>query len=82
MVSKNKFNKIMLTELFCVVDDFCKIFLPQWEAKLIETGQRKRIKDGNMSVSEIMTIIIYFHQSNYRNFKSYYLGLINTNHLK
>ena len=27
-------------------------------------------------MSEIMTIIIYFHQSNYRNFKSYYLGLI------
>jgi hypothetical protein len=68
----------MLTELFCTVDDFCKIFLPQWNAKLIETGQRRRIKEGNMSVSEIMTIIIYFHQSNYRNFKSYYLGLIKT----
>ena len=78
MVSKINLIKIMLTELFCVVDDFCKIFLPQWEAKLIETGQRKRIKDGNMSVSEIITIIIYFHQSNYRNFKSYYLGLIKT----
>ena len=47
---------MMLIELYCVVDDFCKIFLPQWEAKLIETGQRKRIKDGNMSVGEIMTI--------------------------
>ena len=51
IVSKYKFNKMMLIELYCVVDDFCKIFLSQWEAKLIETGQRKRIKDGNMSVS-------------------------------
>ena len=66
----------MLTELFCLVDDFCKIFLPQWNAKLIDSKQKKRIKEGNMSISEIMTIIIYFHQSNYRTFKSYYLGLI------
>ena len=67
----------MLIELFCVVDDFCKIFLPQWKAKLIENGQRKRIKDGNMSVSEIITIIIYFHQSNYRNNSLRVMGLNN-----
>ena len=68
----------MLIELFYVVNDFCKIFLSQQEAKLIETGQRKRVKDGNMSVSEMMTIIIYIYQNNYKNLKSYYLFLIQT----
>ncbi len=29
-----------------------------------------------MSSSEIMTIIISFHQSHYRNFKNYYLGYV------
>jgi hypothetical protein len=28
-----------LTELFCLVDDFCKVFEQQQEAKLIATGE-------------------------------------------
>jgi len=66
----------MLVELFCLIDDFCRIFLPQWNAKMLENGQKKRIKAWKMSVSEIMTIIIAFHQSGYRSFKWYYLGHI------
>ena len=45
----------MLVELFCVIDDFCIIFLPQWNAKMLKNGQKKRIKVGKMTVSEIMT---------------------------
>ena len=66
----------MLVELFCLIDDFCRIFLPQWNAKMLENSQKKRIKAGKMSVSEIMTIIVAFHQSGYRSFKWYYLGHI------
>jgi len=61
-----------LLELFVSVDDFCKIFLPVWERKLIADGSKKRHRIGQLSVSEMMTIIIYFHQSRYRNFKAYY----------
>ena len=61
-----------LLELFVSVDDFCQVFLPFWERKLIEDGSKKRYRSGQLSVSEIMTIIIYFHQSHYRNFKAYY----------
>jgi len=61
-----------LLELFVSVDDFCQVFLPFWERKLIEEGSKKRQRTGQLSVSEIMTIIIYFHQSHYRNFKAYY----------
>lgn len=61
-----------LLELFVSVDDFCQIFLPVWEKKLISEGDKKRHRTGQLSSSEIMTIIIYFHQAHYRNFKAYY----------
>jgi len=61
-----------LLELFVSVDDFCQIFLPVWEKKLIADGSKKRRRTGQLSISEMMTIIIYFHQSRYRNFKAYY----------
>ncbi len=63
---------LSLLELFVSVDDFCQVFLPFWERKLIEDGRKKRQRAGQLSISEIMTIIIYFHQSHYRNFKAYY----------
>jgi len=61
-----------LNELFVSVDDFCQIFLPVWEQKLISDGSKKRRRAGQLSLSEIMTILIYFHQSRYRTFKAYY----------
>ena len=61
-----------LTELFCDVDDFCKVFLPIWEQKQFEEGSRKRLRKTQLSISEIMTIMILFHQSNYRTFKAFY----------
>jgi hypothetical protein len=61
-----------LLELFVSVDDFCQVFLPFWERTLLEAGSRKRRRAGQLSVSEVMTIIIHFHQSHYRTFKAYY----------
>jgi hypothetical protein len=54
-----------LLELFVSVDDFCQVFLPFWEQKLMEDGSKNRQRAGQLSVSEIMTIITYFHQSQY-----------------
>jgi hypothetical protein len=62
-----------LLELFVDVDDFCQLFLPIWQKRLLSDGSRKRLRKGQLSISEIMTIIIYFHQSRYRDFKTYYL---------
>ena len=61
-----------LLELFMSVDDFCQVFLPFWERTLLQDGSKKRCRPGQMSVSEMMTIIIHFHQSHYRDFKTYY----------
>uniref|UniRef100_UPI0003B59F71 IS982 family transposase n=1 Tax=Psychromonas hadalis TaxID=211669 RepID=UPI0003B59F71 len=70
-----------LIDTFCKVDDFCNVFTPEWEARLISKGEIKRRRVKRMSNSEIMTIIINFHQSHYRDFKNYYLGYV-TKYLK
>lgn len=61
-----------LLELFCHVDDFCQGFEPQWQRTLVQQGAMQRIRQSQLSTSEIMTIVIYFHQSHYRDFKTYY----------
>lgn len=61
-----------LTRLFSDVDDFCLWFTPEWEKTQIENGEKKRNRPRALSHSEIMTIVIHFHQSGYRTFKWYY----------
>ncbi len=60
-----------LLELFVEVDDFCQAFEP-WAAKLLLLGKAKRGPKPVMSASEVMTLLIHFHQAGYRDFKSYY----------
>ena len=61
-----------LLELFCAVDDFWQAFAPQWQEKLLTNGQQQRIRARDLSESELMTIVIHFHQARYRDFKTYY----------
>jgi len=65
-----------LIDIFCDVDDFCKVFIPHWEKQLIANGSKKRRRKGRMSTSEIMTIIICFHRSHYKDFKNFYNGYV------
>ena len=60
-----------LLELFCDVDDFYKMITTWSEHQLLGQSNRPGPKP-KLSVSEIMTIIIYFHMSRYRDFKTYY----------
>jgi hypothetical protein len=61
-----------LIAMFCDIDDFCKWFEPLYMQRLLQDGQRHRVRQGQLSLSEIMTIIVFFHASHYRNFKHYY----------
>ncbi len=64
-----------LLELYCHVDDFYQHFEPVWRQHLMRgPGQRRR--HGQLSVSEILTIVIHFHQAHYRDFKAYYLQYV------
>jgi len=60
-----------LLELFCDVDDFVVNFEPQWKAAQLQAG-KQRERAGQLCLSEVMTILIHFHQSHYRTFKAYY----------
>jgi hypothetical protein len=62
-----------LDALFCDVDDFCRQFLPAWHRQLLTSGERQRQRASRLTLSEIMTILIAFQQSQYRNFKAFYL---------
>jgi len=61
-----------LLELFCHVDDFCQSFLPYWQREQLASGWRQRHRARGLSLSEVLTILILFHQSHYRDFKAYY----------
>lgn len=65
-----------LVETYCDVDDFCQMFIEQWQLTLLEDGDIKRRRACRLSTAEIMTIIIHFHQSHYRDFKNYYLHYV------
>ena len=65
-----------LDTLFFDIDDFCLIFEPQFFSQLLSSSQKKRLRKTRLSLSEVMTIIIYFHHSSYRNFKNYYQNLL------
>ncbi len=60
-----------LLELFCEVDDFWLDFEPQWKASHLAAG-KQRERGGQLCPSEVMTILLHFHQSHYRTFKAYY----------
>jgi hypothetical protein len=61
-----------IIEIFCEIDDFCKQFLKNQQTKILPNPNRKRRRKCQMSISEIMTIVILFHLSHYRTFKDFY----------
>ena len=63
-----------VTERFYDIDDCSEIFMPAWLASLLPEGKRKRARKFVMAPSEVMTILILFHSSHYRDFKNSYLG--------
>jgi hypothetical protein len=62
-----------LEELFCSVDDFCHSFETSWQRQLLNHHLQVRKRKRTLCLSEIMILLIGFHQSCYRNFKAYYL---------
>lgn len=71
MIDKNN-----LTKIFCEIDDFCIEFEEKLRKSLISDGKTHRNRKSMMSYSEVMTILIAFHQSNYRSLKCFYLSFV------
>ena len=68
MISTDK-----ITEIFCSIDDFCKVFEPALKQRTLTRGKNKRNRSFKMSTSEILTITVLFHLSGHRTFKHFYL---------
>ena len=64
-----------LVELYCSVDDFWKFFKSEWGKHLIDRTWPHG-PDPELSTPEMMTIVILFHQSHFRNFKHFYCDYV------
>lgn len=66
-----------LVEIFCLFDEFCKIFEPELKKHLVDIPGKKCCNRRNrMSDVEIMTILVLFHTSHHHDLKAFYLGYI------
>jgi hypothetical protein len=61
-----------LLELYCDVDDFWQIYEPGWRQEQLTNGKQQRQRKTRLCESEMMTLMIHFHQARYRDFKTYY----------
>lgn len=67
---------IPLIEIFCLIDDFCKHFEEFVRSTGLSNPACKRQRSFAMTLSEVMTILVMFHLSHYRNFKDFYLACL------
>ena len=67
-----------VTELFCIIDEFYKVFDAENAGKLFlsEDGVTRRRRTASLSDSALMTILLYFHFGSFRNFEQYFLFFI------
>jgi len=68
----------IITEIFCFVDEFCKVFETELQKISLETGRikQKPTNTPHLAISEIMTILIMYNFSYSKNFKYYYLKFV------
>ncbi|MFL5253537.1 MAG: IS982 family transposase [Rhodopila sp.] len=70
---------IDITALYCCLDDFCKVFAA-WEAHQLIPSPTRRQRAGKLSRAEMLFIMVLFHLSPYKNFKTFYLYAIGCQH--
>lgn len=73
MISKDK-----ITEIFCIVDDFCKEITQILDQNSIQsnTSVKKRKRSSRMSESEVISIMVFFHLKGYRCLKHFYIHYV------
>ncbi len=76
MLSLQEDLSFALTALFCSIDDFCQKRLPVLFQRAVPAPKGSRRRARSLSESEIMTILVAFHQSQCRNFKAFYCGFV------
>jgi hypothetical protein len=67
---------VNILPLFFEIDEFCRFFEPLWTKHLLAQNCKKRNRRRSLALSEVMTIMVLFHQSGYRNLKQFYLEFV------
>jgi Transposase DDE domain len=62
-----------IVALFCDLDDFCRWFEPRWQSRLLPAPGMHRQRACGLALSEVLTLLVAFHGSDYRTFKHFYL---------
>lgn len=65
-----------ILSIFCDIDDFCLLFEPYCHRCLLADGKNHRNKPSALALSEVMTILVLFHSSGYRDFKTFYMQYV------
>jgi hypothetical protein len=65
-----------IVTIFCDIDDFCRSFLTERLPALPSGSTPHPRRANSLSVSEVMTILVWFHASHYRTFKHYYFDSV------
>lgn len=68
--------KKMITQLFVEMDDFMKEFEPYYKKKLLSSGNYNSKMNSKLSMSEVMTIVVYYHNYGNRTFKHFYINTV------
>jgi transposase len=65
-----------IVTVFCDIDDFCRSLLAAEHPQLPGRSVPRQARANSLSLSEVMTILVWFHASHYRTFKHFYLGSV------
>jgi len=65
-----------IVTIFCDIDDFCRSLFTAQHPQLPACGFPRPRGTNSLSLSEVMTILVWFHASHYRTFKHFYLGSV------
>ena len=63
--------KYDIVALYVCIDDFSKIY-EEWERKKLIGTTKNRKREGKLSMSEQLLIVIVYHLEGFKNFKYYY----------
>ena len=66
--------------LFCEIDDFLKVFEKLYKRRALPGSKPTRNRATKLSQSEVMTILVLYHASGYKNLKTFYLEEIVRHH--
>jgi Transposase DDE domain len=63
-----------IVTIFCDIDDFCRHLLTAPYPQLAAPSSPSKHRSLCLTLSEVMTILVFFHASHYRTFKHFYFA--------